>query len=114
MRRDARAYLWDAVQAADTILRYTEGKALDDVLTETLLSDAVERQLIALGEALGQLSQGFPDVAKELSELPKIVAIRNILLLGYRDLDWREVWTLVQQPLPMLKAAMRARLDAQG
>ncbi len=114
MRRDARAYLWEAIQAADAVLRYTEGKALDDVLGETLLSDAVERQLIALGEALSQLSQAFPQIAKDFPGLPKVVAFRNILLQGYSDLDWQAVWTLVQQPLPMLKAAMQARLEVLG
>jgi uncharacterized protein with HEPN domain len=35
--RDARAYLWDARDAADAIGRFTHGKAYDDFVRDDLL-----------------------------------------------------------------------------
>ena len=114
MRRDAQGYLWDAIQAAETVLRYTAGKALDDVLEDIVLTGFIERQMITLGEALNQLSNAFPDVGSEITELAEVVAFRNILVHGYRDLDWVQVWGVVQRDLPALKERMQALLDSLG
>jgi uncharacterized protein with HEPN domain len=52
MKRDPRAYLWDAKQAVDAIRQFTSGKSLADYVTDQMLRSAVERQFEIIGEAL--------------------------------------------------------------
>jgi uncharacterized protein with HEPN domain len=44
MRRDPRAYLWDARRAAALILGFVEHKDFRDYVVSPLLRSAVERQ----------------------------------------------------------------------
>ena len=60
MRRDAKAYLWDIANAADSIRAFSAGKNLDDYLNDELLRAAVERKFGIIGEALSQLMRYFP------------------------------------------------------
>jgi len=60
MQRDAKAYLWDIANAADSIRAFSAGKNLDDYLNDELLRAAVERKFGIIGEALSQLMRHFP------------------------------------------------------
>ena len=53
MRRDARAYLWDAREATDAIARFTRDRTKEDFQQDLMLRSAVERQFEIIGEALG-------------------------------------------------------------
>ena len=44
MQRDAKAYLWDIAQAAESIQRFVASKRLDDYVGDELLRAAVERK----------------------------------------------------------------------
>ncbi len=56
MRRDPRAYLWDALQATDLLREFSAGKSFGDYQADAMLRLAVERQFEIIGEALNQLS----------------------------------------------------------
>lgn len=87
MRRDARAFLWDAHRAAEAVLRFTQGKSFDDFEQDILLRSAVERQFEIIGEALRQLAKVHPETAAKVPDLAKAVAFRNILIHGYAAID---------------------------
>ena len=53
MRRDPRAYLWDAREAIDAIAVFTSNRAREDFQQDLMLRSAVERQFEIIGEALG-------------------------------------------------------------
>lgn len=108
MPRDLRAFLWDARGAADAILQFTHGKTEAEFVADHLLRSAVERQFEIIGEALGQLAKAAPDMAQQISDLPRIVAFRNILIHGYAIIDPALVWRAAGESLP----ALRAQLDA--
>ncbi len=55
MRRDPRAYLWDAREAARRVAEFVKDANQEDYIASDLMRSAVERQLEILGEALGQL-----------------------------------------------------------
>jgi uncharacterized protein with HEPN domain len=57
MRRDPRAYQWDAVKAAEAAQRFTLGKTYEAFVEDDLVRSAVERQLEIVGEALAQLAK---------------------------------------------------------
>ena len=53
MRRDTKAYLWDAREAIDAIALFTRDRTSEDFQQDLMLRSAVERQFEIIGEALG-------------------------------------------------------------
>ena len=78
MRLEARKYLDDIKQAADLIGWVTAGKQFTDYAENSMLRAAVERKF-------------------------EIIAFRNILMLGYTEIDDRLVWDFVENKLPLLR-----------
>jgi uncharacterized protein with HEPN domain len=106
MLPESRKYVWDALQAADRIVRFTSGKSLDVYEKDELLRSAVERQFEIIGEALRHLRDADPIVAATIPELGRIVAFRNILIHGYAQVDDRLVWGVVEGKLPVLRSEL--------
>jgi len=106
MQRDTRAYLWDAREAADAILRFTQDHTRQEFEENLLLRSAVERQFQIIGEALGQAYRHDPKVAERIPDLARIVAFRNILVHGYAVIDNERVWRIVQESLPQLRSVL--------
>ena len=107
MRRDPRAYLWDARRAAALILGFVEHKDFARIRGSPLLRSAVERQFEIIGEALNQLSRVDPDLAACVPDLAELVGFRNLLIHGYAVVDHAIVWEAMTTELPTL----RQRLD---
>ena len=74
MPRDARTYLWDALHAADLIVRFVDGRSFTEYQADDLVRSAVERQFEIIGEALNQSSRIDPDLAARIVDLPRLVA----------------------------------------
>lgn len=110
MPRDSRAYLWDALRAADLITSFAAGQSFDEYLADDLLRSGVERQFEIIGEALNQLSKIAPEIAQSVPELPRIVAFRNILIHGYATVDDALVWQVVTEKLPPLRKQLHGLL----
>jgi uncharacterized protein with HEPN domain len=108
MQAETSKYVWDATEAARRTLRFTQGKTLDHYVSDDMLRAAVERQFTILGEALSHVRRIEPAVAERIADLPRAVALRNILVHGYADVDDRIVWGVVIGPLPALLAALEA------
>ena len=109
MRRDPRAYLWDALTAADAIVAFTQGKTSADYAEDLLLRSGVERQLGLMGEALNQLVRYDSETAEHVPDHRQIIAFRNIL--GYEVLDDQRVWDVLQHDLPALRGALARLLN---
>jgi uncharacterized protein with HEPN domain len=114
MPRDHRAYLWDALAAADLLFQFGDGRSFDDYQTDAMFRSAVERQFEIIGEALNQLAKAAPDAAAQVPDLARIVAFRNILIHGYATVDDRLVWQALTERLPPLAASVRRLLDEGG
>lgn len=114
MRPEARKYLFDMGHAADLIVRFVKGKALDDFERDDLLRSGVERQFEIIGEALSSLARIDATCAERIPEYRRIIAFRNILIHGYAKIDPRVVWDVVQGKLPALQARVRELLEAKG
>ncbi|HEV2098467.1 MAG TPA: HepT-like ribonuclease domain-containing protein [Stellaceae bacterium] len=114
MQRDARAYLWDAVQAANSVRAFIRARNYEAFAEDDLVRSAVERQLQIVGEALAQLAKLDPQSAATVPDLPRIIAFRNILVHGYAGIDYETVWRLIQEKLPELISNLTAILDERG
>lgn len=64
-----------------------------------LLVNAVVRSLEILGEAAAQISDEFKRCHPEI-EWRVLVGMRNRLIHGYFDVDYRVVWQTVHENLP--------------
>ncbi|MBN9215574.1 MAG: DUF86 domain-containing protein [Microbacterium sp.] len=73
---------------------------------ELLLRSAVERQLEILGEALVRLRRDDPHLADRISDLRKIIGMRNILAHEYGDIDYETVWVVVAKYIEPLIAEL--------
>ena len=82
MQPDPAALLWDARRAAQLILDFVAGRSWQDYRADAMLRSAVERQFELIGESLSQLSRVDPVTATGVEDLPRIVAFRNVLVVG--------------------------------
>lgn len=106
MQPESRTLLWDALQAAERIARFIGQKDFDAYLADEELRSAVERQFEIVGEAFAQLRKADAATAALISELPRIVAFRNLLIHRYSAVDNKIVWGVVEANLPSLRAAL--------
>ena len=95
------------LDAAKRIATYLQGVDELSFLTNTLLQDAVIRNLEVIGEACvnvsAELTQNNPDIPWQ-----KASAIRNRLVHGYFDVDLRIVWQTVNESLPPFERQIEA------
>ncbi|MGH9077244.1 MAG: HepT-like ribonuclease domain-containing protein [Acidimicrobiales bacterium] len=83
MRRDPRTLLWDARRAAGQVKSFVDGRSREDYEADVMLRSAVERQFEIIGEALSQLSRDAPEISRDISDVSRIVAFRNVLIHAY-------------------------------
>ena len=109
MRRE-ELYIRDIIETAAELHRFTRGMSLAKFRENAVLKKAVLADLIAIGEAVAQISQELKD---RHTDLPwsDIKAFRNVLVHGYFALDWEIIWEAVQHDVPALARQIRAILD---
>jgi uncharacterized protein with HEPN domain len=111
MRLESKKYLFDIVQAARNLQRFSEGKTLSQYEGDPLLRSAVERQFEIIGEALRRLAKEDSATAARVAEYQRIISFRNILIHGYAEIDDRLVWDILQSKLPPLLRDAEGLLD---
>lgn len=95
------ANLWDILEAAEKVQHFLKNKTFEDFLEDDMLRAAVERNLEIIGEAARRLSE---DLKQEHPEIPwrKIIALRNVLIHEYDDIDYKEIWEVASFHVPRL------------
>jgi uncharacterized protein with HEPN domain len=111
MQREAKAYLWDIANAAESIRDFTAGKDLKAYLQDELLRAAVERKFGIVGEALSQLLRNFPLYRDKITLVGDIIAFRNQIVHGYATVRDDMVWEIVQVYLPRLHKEVTELLE---
>lgn len=106
-------YLEHILGALKRIQRYTSGKSAVDFRSDTLLQDAVLRNLGIIGEAAHRLLADAPEYAATHPEIPlaKIYGTRNRITHAYEEVDMEIVWNLVLFDVPALLPKVVAALD---
>jgi uncharacterized protein with HEPN domain len=106
-------YLEHMLDALERIQRYTAGKSATDFIADTLLQDAVLRNLGIIGEAAHRLLADSPDYAATHPEIPlaKIYGMRNLITHAYEEVDMEIVWNLVLFDVPTLLSKIVAALN---
>ncbi len=114
MERDPRAWLWDVCQAADRVAEFVSGQDFADHLADVKLRSAIERQLEIVREALNNLSREAPELASRIPDARRVIAMRNVLVHAYRNIDNDPVWQTIQVDLPRLRLEAAALLTELG
>lgn len=113
MSKDYKVYLDDILEAAGKIRKYSGGMSFEAFSGNSLVSDAVIRNLLTIGEAAKrvptEIKKQHPDI-----EWKKIAGLRDILVHEYSAVDMAIVWDVVMNKLPALETAVRAILDKSG
>jgi uncharacterized protein with HEPN domain len=114
MQPDSAAFLWDVRAAGVRITTFAYGLSAARNAADELRKSAVERQLEIIGEALNRLRKADPEVAQRISDISRIVGLRNILAHGYAVVDDAVVWSAVSERMPALLTVVEDLLDEIG
>lgn len=95
-------FLYDILESIKRIETYTEGKSLHGLLKDTMIQDAVIRNIEIIGEAVKNIPAEFK---KEYSEVEwkKISGMRDKMIHFYFGVNWEIVWDVIERKLPALR-----------
>jgi uncharacterized protein with HEPN domain len=103
--------LEDIVRSCSYIEEDVAGATLETYLQNRQMRQAIERNLEIIGEALGRLRETDPDIAAKISDVHRIIGLRNRLAHGYDDeIDDALVWRAVVTSLPLLRSEVEQLL----
>lgn len=110
MDNDVKKILKDILICIEAVNSYTGyKKVFSDYNTDFLLQDAVERNLITIGEAMNLLLKKTPEIS--ITNARKIVNTRNRLTHGYDEIDSTQIWNIIINYLPTLKTEVERLLE---
>ena len=113
MRLECKKYLFDIERAAGLVRDFTRGKTFAEFESDLMLCSAVERQFEIIGEALNQLLKIDADTASQITDYRHVIALRNILIHGYAEIDHRLVWGVVELNVSILISEVRTLLERE-
>ncbi len=102
MQRDYRLYVDDIIDAIRKIEEYTKGMSFGDFEGNSLVADAVTRNLEIIGEAVKNIPEEVKKKHPEV-EWKKIAGLRDIITHGYFGIDLKIVWDIVENKVTELK-----------
>ena len=113
--KDNRLYLIHITECIQRIELYTvEGR--DAFFTNTMIQDAVIRNLQTLAESTQRISNPIKTAHPEV-EWYRISAFHNVAVHNYMGIRLSWIWDIVEQNLPALKlqvAAILRELEGEG
>lgn len=98
-------YLAHITQAIDRINEYVSDIDELSFLNNSLVQDAVVRNIEVIGEASRNICKHFPDFVDANPQVPFSLAyeMRNSLAHGYFKVDYEIVWRTLERDLPELQ-----------
>lgn len=73
----------------------------------------MQPDVVGSGEAINRLQRQAPEHFNRITGARQIVDFRNVVVHGYDVVDYRQVWNLTQEKVPVLKSEVeRILMDA--
>jgi uncharacterized protein with HEPN domain len=82
--REVNKLLFDVEKACERILRFIEGRSIEEFLGDEVLQSAVERQSEIIGEALNRAVGLDESLRDRITDLSRIIAFRPVLIAEVR------------------------------
>jgi uncharacterized protein with HEPN domain len=99
------AYLLDILNAARRVVRYAEDLSWERFRDDSLMQDAILRNLQIIGEAAQRIS---PELKSRHPQIPwaPMAGMRNRLVHEYFRLDLERIWQTVREDVPVLMTSI--------
>ena len=98
-------YVDDILLSIKKIEEYTKNVTYEKFTKNSMIEDAVLRNLEIIGEAVkkipSEIRKKYPEI-----EWKKIAGLRDILIHDYSSVDLRIVWDIVETKIPELKKSI--------
>ena len=102
------ACLLNILDAVAKIERYTQNhKNADEFYEESQVFDATMMNFIVIGEMAEKLSDKYQETTCSEIDWLKISGLRNIVAHNYFGIDAEEIWQIIKNRLPSLKAFIK-------
>ena len=106
MPRDITTYLEDILLSIKRIEKYSIDLSFEDFQQNTLVQDAIVRNLEIIGEAIKQIPKEFHKKNSTI-EWKKIGGLRDILIHAHFGFDLFIIWDIVENKLESLKKEVK-------
>ncbi|MFH1917008.1 MAG: DUF86 domain-containing protein [Nanoarchaeota archaeon] len=106
MPRQYNIYIDDICQAIEKIEEYTRGITYEKFVEDSMISDAVIRNLEIIGEAVKKIPNTIKLKHPEI-EWRKLANLRNILIHEYFGVNLCIIWDIVRKKIPQHKQAFQ-------
>jgi uncharacterized protein with HEPN domain len=110
MKKENLIYIQHILESVEKIQKYTDNKTIDLFLEDTLLQDAIIRNLEIIGEASKKVDLDFK-VKYPTIEWKKMAGMRDKLIHDYIGVDLWAVWGVVEKILPDLKINLKSIIE---
>jgi uncharacterized protein with HEPN domain len=109
MENNEKKILHDILVCINNINQYLGSeKNFDKYANNLMLQDAIERNLITIGEAVSRILRINPTIV--LTNARRIVDARNKLTHGYDEIENVQVWSIIIKHLPILAQEIKLLL----
>ena len=110
MNNKAKKLLFDILTSINSIDSYIgEEKIFEEYESNSMLQDAVERNIEIIGEAMNNLLKMEPSI--NISSARRIVDARNKIIHGYDEIENVQIWGIIINSLPVLKKEVKRYLS---
>ena len=112
MEKQVNKLLSDILSCIARIDEFTKDiHSFEEYQSNTLVQNAVERNVEIIGEAVNSLLKISPEI--DITSARKIVNTRNLLIHGYDSVDSATVWVILRKHLPVLKEDVMLLFQAE-
>jgi len=111
--KDQNTYLYDMIESARAIYRYTEGVTFEQFWDNGEKRDAVAMRIATIGDAARNVTKVI-ETANPAIPFSNIRGMRNRIAHEYGKVDFREVWKVAEQDIKPLIAALEEYFAKHG
>lgn len=112
MRRSYLLYLEDILTSATKIQNYAGNSSYEDLIKDEMKIDAIIRNFEIIGEASSNISNEIKEKYSFI-EWRKISDFRNILVHEYFGINYKIMWDIIKNKLPVLEKSIQSLLERE-